>query len=319
MSPDLAPVTLVCGPESFLAERAVAALVHRARQVDPEADVSVVEAADLTPGAVAEMLSPSLFAVTRVAVVQGLDQAGDDLGDALLEVAQHPPNDSVLVLVHPGGQKGKRLLDALRRAGVPEERCDPVRRPEEQLAFVEREVRRHRGHVDRSAAIQLVEVLGGDLRALASMSEQLVADGDGEVSAAQVALYAEGRADVKGWTIADHAVTGRADLALTELRWALAQGTDGVLVVGALASSLRTLARLSAVPRGYRDTDVARDLGVPSWKVRLLRGQLHGWTADRLADALREVAAADLAIKGGSSDPTLVLTTTVLAVADARG
>jgi DNA polymerase-3 subunit delta len=114
-------------------------------------------------------------------------------------------------------------------------------------------------------------------------------------------------------------VTGRADLALTELRWALAQGTDGVLVVGALASSLRTLARLSAVPRGYRDTDVARDLGVPSWKVRLLRGQLHGWTADRLADALREVAAADLAIKGGSSDPTLVLTTTVLAVADARG
>jgi DNA polymerase-3 subunit delta len=314
-----APVTLVVGPESLLAERAVAAVVQRARQTDPEVDVSVVAAADLTAGGVAQMLSPSLFAASRVAVVEGLDQASDELGEALVAVARQPPQDSVLVLVHPGGTKGKRLLDALKRVGVQEERCDPVRRPEDQVDFVVREVRRHRGRIDPEAATRLVEVLGGDLRALASMAEQLVADGEGQVSVDQVSLYAEGRADVKGWTIADHAVAGRADLALTELRWALAQGTDAVLVVGALASSLRTLARLAAVPRGYRDADVARDLSVPPWKVRLLRGQLRGWTSARLAGALQQVAAADLAIKGGSTDQTLVLTTTVLAVADSRG
>jgi DNA polymerase-3 subunit delta len=186
------------------------------------------------------------------------------------------------------------------------------------VEFVVREVRRHRGHVEPEAAAMLVEVLGGDLRTLASMCEQLVADADGAVTAEQVAFYVEGRADVKGWTIADLTVTGRTAAALSELRWALATGTDPVLVVGALASSLRTLARLEAVPRGYRDADVARDLGVPPWKVRVLRGQLRGWTGARLAGALRQVAQADLAIKGGSSDQALALTRTVLGVAGAR-
>jgi DNA polymerase-3 subunit delta len=315
---DVPAVTLVTGPESFLAERAVSALVRRARQADAEVDVSRVSASELTAGGVAEMLSPSLFASSRLAVVEDLDQADDDLAEVLAAVAADPPPDAVVVLVHPGGNRGKRLLDALRRAGVSEERCEPVRRPEDQVVFVTHEVRRHRGRIEDEAATLLVEVLGGDLRTLASMCEQLVADGDGSVTAQQVALYVEGRADVKGWTIADLAVTGRTGQALTELRWALATGTDPVLVVGALASSLRTLARLSAVPRGYRDADTARDLNVPPWKVRVLRGQLRGWTQPRLAAALQEVARTDLAIKGASSDQALALTRAVLAVAGSR-
>lgn len=316
---EVPPITLVTGSEAFLAERAVAAVVRRVRQADPEADVSRAAAGDLTPGGVAEMLSPSLFAAGRVAVVEGIDQADDALADALVQVAAAPPDDVAVVLVHPGGVKGKRMLDALRRIGVAEERCDPLKRPEDQVDFVVREVRRHRGQVEPEAATLLVEVLGGDLRGLASMSEQLVADGDGTVTARQVACYVEGRADVKGWTIADHAVTGRTAQALTELRWALATGTDPVIVVGALASSLRTLTRLAAVPRGYRDADVARDLNVPPWKVRVLRGQLRGWTPDRLAQALQQVAEADLAVKGDSSDQALALTEAVLAICDARG
>jgi DNA polymerase III subunit delta len=313
------PVTLVWGAESLLADRAVADLVRRARQVDPDVDVSVVSAADTAAGALAELLSPSLFAATRVAVITDIDDAADDLGAALEAVAVDPPPDCTLVLVHPGGTKGKRLVEALRRAGVHEERCEPIKRAEDVLDFVVREVRRNRGQIDQQAAARLVEVLGSDLRALASMAEQLVADSDGTVTVALVAAYVEGRADVKGWTIADHTVTGQVDRALSELRWALSTGTDPVLVVGALAASLRTLARLSAIPRGYRDVDVARDLGVPTWKVRVLRSQLHGWSPPRLAQALLGVARADLDIKGGSSDHTLALSRAVLTVADARG
>ena len=287
MSGDPAPVTLVSGPESLLAERAVAEIVRYARETDPEVDVTRVSADELSPGAIAELLSPSLFSAVRVAVVSDLDQATDEVGEALAAVVSDPPADCMLVLVHPGGMKGKRVLDGLRRAGVAEQRCDAVKRPEDLVEFVRREVRRHRGHIDPDAAARLVEVLGADLRALASMVDQLTADSDGQVTAAQVASYVEGRADVKGWTIADHAVTGRTDTALSELRWALATGTDPVLVVGALASSLRTLARLSSIPRGYRDADVARDLGVPPWKVKVLRSQLRGWSPSQLARALQ--------------------------------
>jgi len=321
VAPSLTPppaVTLVCGPEGFLAERAVADVLVRARHVDADADVSTVAAAETSPAGLAEMLSPSLFATTRVAVIEGLDQASEDLSDEVDRLAATPLPGAVVVLVHPGGLKGKRLLDSLRRRGVTEVRCDPIKRADDAVAFVRTEARDRRGRIEQDAAARLVEVLGADLRTLASMSEQLVADSDGTVTVDLVNQYVEGRAEVKGWVVADYVVTGQSEQALAELRWALAAGTDPVLVVGALAGSLRTLTRLSAVPRGFRDADVARDLGVPSWKVRALRGQLRGWSADGLAQAIRAVAAADLAIKGASFDPVLALSTAVLAVTDAR-
>lgn len=313
-----APVTLVTGAEQLLSERAVQAVVDEVRDTDPEADVTTAVATETSPGALAEMLSPSLFAATRVAVLTGLDGASDELGDVVVEAATGPSRDAVLVLVHPGGVKGKRLLDALRKAGVAEVRCDAIRRPGELRDFVVSEVRRHGGRIDDDAAARLVDVMGADLRSLASLSEQLVSDGEGHVSVTLVNSYAEGRADVKGWDIADLVVSGQPSQALAELRWALAGGTDPVLVVGALAGSLRQLTQLAAVPRGQRDADVARDLKVPPWKVRILRGQLRGWTGPGLAAAIRATAAADLAIKGGSSDPTLALSEAVLTVCDAR-
>lgn len=313
-----APVTLVSGAEQLLSERAVEAVVSAARAEDPDVDVTSMEAADTTPGALLEMLSPSLFAASRVAVVTGVDQASDDLADALREAVDHPHEGAVLVLVHPGGVKGKRLLDALRKAGVPEVRCDPVKRADDLHAFVVSEARRHRGRVDDDAAARLVDVVGTDLRGLASMTEQLVADGEGRVTLDLVSAYVDGRAEVKGWDIADLTVTGQTERALAELRWALAGGTDAVLVVGALAGSLRQLTQLAAVPRGQRDADVARDLKVPPWKVRILRRQLSGWSGSGLSQAIQAVAKADLDIKGGSTDHALALSEAVLAVSAAR-
>ena len=311
-------VTLVSGPEQLLSERAVSAVVERVRAVDPDVDVTTASVAETSPGALAEMLSPSLFAASRVAVLTDLDQSSDEMAAALLAATQQPSSDAVLVLVHPGGVKGKRVLDALRKAGADEVRCDPVRRPGDLRDFVVAEARRHRGRIDEEAAHRLIDVVGADLRGLASLTEQLVADGEGHVTLTLVASYAEGRADVKGWDIADLAVTGQVEAAIAELRWALVGGTDPVLVVGALAQSLRQLTLLGAVPRGQRDADVARDLKVPPWKVRVLRGQLRGWTGDGLARAIRAVAAADLAIKGASSDHTVALNDAVLTVCEAR-
>lgn len=311
-------MTLVAGPEQFLSERAVADLLARARHDDPDIDVTSLDAADTTPAELSETLSPSLFAASRATVVAGIDQCSDELAAELERLAQSPPDGAVLVLVHPGGNKGKRLLDSLRKRAVPEVRCDAVKRADDVLDFVAREAKAHRGRIDRDAAVRLVDVLGGDLRGLASMTEQLVADGEGHVSVDLVGAYVDGRADVKGWAVADLAITGQTSRALAELRWALAGGTDAVLVIGALAGSLRNLIRLAAIPRGYREADIARDLEVPSWKVRILRGQLRGWTTDGLARALRAVARADLDIKGGSSDHALALSAAVLAVIEGR-
>ncbi len=313
------PVTLLVGPETLLAERAIAAVIAAARAADDEADVSEVAGADLTAAALAEHVSPSLFATRRVLVVRGVQDVADPTAQALTEYAALPVVDVHVVLVHPGGPKGKRLLDDLRSVGVREVGCERVTRPDDQVDFVRSEIAAGGGRIDESAARRLVEAVGGDLRGLASAAAQLAADAEGGVvDAAVVATYFEGRAEVKGWVVADRAVEGRTVDALEQLRWALETGTDPVLVTAALATAVRSLARLAGAPRGVRDADLARDLGVPPWKVRILRGQLRGWTPAGLVRAIRAVAAADLRVKGGGNDATLALTTAVVEIGAAR-
>jgi DNA polymerase-3 subunit delta len=314
-----ARVTLVVGPETLLAERAIAAVVVAARAADDEADLSEVAGGDLTAAALAEHVSPSLFATRRVLVVRGVEDVADPAARALVAYAAHPVDDVHLVLVHPGGQKGKRLLDDLRATRARVVVCERVTRPDDQVDFVRAEVAAAGGRIDESAARRLVEAVGGDLRGLASAAGQLAADAEGgDVDTAVVATYFEGKAEVKGWVVADRAVEGRTADALEQLRWALETGTDPVLVTAALATAVRSLARLAGAPRGVRDADLARDLGVPPWKVRVLRGQLRGWTPSGLVRAIRAVAAADLQVKGGGNDATLALTTAVVEIGAAR-
>src|SRR3712207_7848035 len=53
--------------------------------------------------------------------------------------------------------------------------------------------------------------------------------------------------------------------------------------------------------------DLARELGMPAWKIDRVRQQLRGWTDDALADALQAVAEADAAVKGAGDDPAYAL------------
>ncbi len=318
----IAAVTLVQGAESFLAERATSSVVTGARTaaeaVGAEVDVTEAAAAELSPAALAELASPSLFASVRVVVVRDLQEADEQLAAVLVAQAATPPDDVRLVLVHPGGVKAKALLDRLRRAGVACVQCDKITRHDELVDFVRAEVAAVGGRLDDAAGRALVDAVGNDLRSLAAAAAQLVADSGGRVTRQTVETYFEGRAEVKSFAVADRAVEGRTKLAVEELRWALEAGVAPVLVTSALAAALRNLVRIQAVPRGARDADVARDLGVPPWKLRTLRQQARGWTEDGLATALGATARADADVKGAANDVALALSRAVIAVGAAR-
>jgi DNA polymerase-3 subunit delta len=107
-------------------------------------------------------------------------------------------------------------------------------------------------------------------------------------------------------------------VALEELRWALESGTAPVLVTSAFATGLRGLAKFTSAPRGLREGDLAREAGVPPWKVRILRDQAKGWDDRGLARAIRAVAQADADVKGAASDAAYSLERMVLTVSAAR-
>lgn len=314
----LGRVTLVSGPEALLADRAVQAILTALRKVDPGIEVSEIEAARLDPGKLAEMTGASLFSTQRVAVVWDLAGLPPDLLDAVVVLAAEPVADLALVLVHGGGVKGKALLDRLKKAQVELVDCPGVK-TWELPQFVTAEVRRCKATIDPAAAQFLVDAVGHDLRALASAVAQLLSDGEGRtISVDLVRRYFGGRSEVTSFAVADAALAGRTGVAMEQLRWAMSTGVAPVLVTSALASGLRGLGKLITAGGGLREADLAREVGVPPWKLKSLRSQARGWDPGGVAAALKAVAVADAQVKGAADDAEYALERALLAIATAR-
>jgi DNA polymerase III subunit delta len=315
----LGHVTLVTGPEELLNERAITAALQAVRHADEESEVSQTPADQLTMGELADLAAPSLFSAIRCVVVRGLEDLPDETYDGLLDYAASPSEDVGLVLVHSGGQKGSGLLTKLRKLPAVNEVKSVALKPSEYSRWVAAEARSHGARIAEDAADLLVQAVGHDLRALAGACHQLANDFAGEpLTADVVKRYFGGRAEVKGFAVADAAIYGRTARALEELRWALDNGTAPVLVTSAFASGLRGLARFKSASRGLREGDLAREVGVPPWKLRTLRDQARGWEEAGLVRAIQAVAQADADVKGAASDASYALERMVISVTTAR-
>jgi DNA polymerase-3 subunit delta len=316
-APSDSPLWLVLGDEELLVSRAVAEVVAAARARDPECDVRDLAAAEVTPGDLYDLLSPSLFGDRRVIVLRGAHEVRAELLEALRTHVVNLSEDVQLVVVHPGGARGKAVLDLVRGAGAAVIECPKITRPEERQAFVRAEVARAGGAISPDAVATLLDAVGTDLRELSTACSQLVADAGGRVDAAAVTRYHRGRAEVTGFAVADRAVVGDVAGALEALRWALAVGVAHVLVADALADGVRSVARVTSAGRANPYT-LATSLGMPPWKVKRAQSQSRGWTEPGLAQALRLVAELNAGVKGVAADPSYALEAAIRGLAAAR-
>lgn len=316
---DPAAVTLVIGPEDFVAERAVRQLRRAARHADPQTELVDAAAADLGVGELSGMLAPSLFSASRVLVLDGAGDASPELGAELVAYAAAPLPDMQVVVVHGGGAKGRGWADKLRKVrGVRTVVCDRLK-PRDLPVFVTGEIRAAGGRGEAEVGPVLVDAVGADLRTLAAACSQLVADSpDGFVSVDLVHRYFAGRAEVSSFAVADAALLGRTAESLERLRWALGSGVPPVLVTSALAASVRRLVKVQGLAPGLRPNDAAAIVGVPSWKLDQLRREARDWTSGGLATAVDAVAKADGDVKGAALDPGYALEQAVLTISRAR-
>jgi DNA polymerase-3 subunit delta len=311
-------VTLIVGEEELLVDRAIGEIVAAARTGDPEIEVVELSPATMEPGRLAELTSPSLFGGGKVLVVRSAQDLGRDMTAELTAYAKSPAGDIVLVVVHAGGAKGKALLDGLGKTGARKLTYPKITRPGDRIQFVRAEVRRAGGSITEGAARTLLDAVGTDLRELAAACSQLVFDTSGGIDDAAVARYYRGRAEVTGFAVADRAVEGNLAAALEQLRWALSTGVAPVLITSALAQGVRSLAKVGGAPRNLRGAALAKELGMPPWKIDRVRGQLRGWTPGGVAQALTVVAETDEQVKGGGADATYALEKAVNEIVAAR-
>lgn len=306
-----APLTLVSGPQEFLADRAVAVIVAAARAADPSIEICDLAPGTLGPGAFAELVSPSLFGSAKVVVLREIQDLEPSQAEEVKRYLADPVDEVVLVLTHPGGVKGKALLDAVRKFKPAEVDCPKLAKPAERAAFVRNEFRQAKRKITDEAAQLVADAVGSDLRELAAAASQLISDTEGVVDETVVGRYYTGQAEASGFAIADLVLEGRTAEALIQLRFALDTGVAPVLLVSALASGLRNLGKAAAAGSGAR----AGDLGMPPWLLEKARRQARNWNPDRLTRAVHAVARADAEVKGAAADPAYALERCVVEIA----
>ncbi|KQH76716.1 DNA polymerase III subunit delta [Mycobacterium gordonae] len=313
---------LVLGEEDLLIERAVAQILRSARKragagaESGIADVPVnrMRAGDVSTYELTELLSPSLFAEERIIVLEAAGEAGKDAAALVASAAADLPAGTVLVVVHSGGGRAKALAADLRSLGAQVHQCARITKAGERSDFVRGEFRALKVRVDDETVTALLDAVGSDIRELASACSQLVADTGGMVDAAAVRRYHSGKAEVKGFDIADKAVVGDVAGAAEALRWAMLRGEPLVVLADALAEAIHTIGvvmPLSGDP--YR---LAGQLKMPPWRVQKAQKQARRWSRDRLAVASRVVATLNANVKGAVVDADYALESAVRQVAE---
>jgi DNA polymerase III subunit delta len=290
--------TLVTGPEEVLADRAVDSIVSLVREHEPDTEVVRLYAATYAPGDLGVHASPSLFGGGSVIVVHDLDEADDPLLEDVLQLLDRPAEGIHLVVRHKSGNRGKRVLDALRKGGARVIEAKAIRSEADKTAFVVEEFRTARRRVEKEAALALVQAVGKDVRELATACAQLVRDTTGVVTVTQVETYYGEKVETTGFKVAEAALAGDEAEALRLLRHAMTGGLDPVPIIAVLAMQLRQVGRVGAAGRASASS-VAKDLGIAPWQVDQARRVAQGWDGERLGRAIEAVAAADVDVKGG--------------------
>ncbi len=309
---------LVLGSEAALADRALAKLSEQLKE--EKCEVTNLFSADVIVGDIADALAPSLFSERRALIIRDLQDLPEESRDEVTRYLDSPDATTTVIFVHKGGVKGKALLDAIKKVKPEIIACEPIKKETEKEEFVRNLFLDQKRKATPGAVAALVGALGNDLRELQSAVSQIAADAPaGAIDELIIDKFHQGRVETTGFDVADATLDGNLSGALIALRSAIETGTDPVMITSAIASSLRSLAKVSGVNRGAKSFELAGQLGMAPWQIDKARRQLNRWSPAQIADAVGAIAQADAEVKGAASDPIYALEKALTRIATSQG
>ena len=297
---------LILGSEGALSDRAVNKLTAQFKENNCE--ITNLFAAETIVGDIADALAPSLFSENRALILRDLQDLPEDNREEITRYLTFPDESMTVVFVHKGGVKGKALLDAIKKVKPEIVLCEPLKKETEKQEFVKSLFLDSGRKASAGAVSALVGALGSDMRELQAAISQIAADAPaGVIDETIIDTFHQGRVETTGFDVADATLDGDLSAALIALRSAVETGTDPVMITSAIASSLRSLAKVSGANRGVKSFELAGQLGMAPWQIDKARRQLHRWSPGALGDAVCAIAQADAQVKGAASDPIYAL------------
>ena len=310
----LAELILIHGSEEVLADRALAeALTARV-----EFERTTLNGDEIELGRYSEVIAPSLFADKRVVVIRDLQDVQAEVAEEIIHSLDQLDPNLHLIFIHRGGVKGKGLVEKIKKAKAEVITCEPMKKITDKQTFVREEFARHGRKISSGGVSALIDATGSDMRELAAACSQIAFDtiaSKATIDEDDIAKYYQGRVEATGFDVADAAVAGDPQGALIALRNALDSGTDPIMIISAIATSVRTIAKVSGAPRNANPYQLASSLKLAPWQIEKARRQMSKWAPGMITFSIKELARADLAVKGAEADPIYALERTVVAIA----
>jgi DNA polymerase III subunit delta len=308
---------LILGSEAALADRALSKI--SAQLKDEKAEVTIISAGDALVGDISDALAPSLFSERRALVIKDLQDLPEESREEILRYLPEPDATTTVIFIHKGGVKGKALLDAIKKVKPEIIACEPLKKDAEKEQFVKELFLDSGRKASAGAVAALVGALGGDMRELQQAVSQIALDAPaGVIDEKYIDEFHQGRVETTGFDVADATIDGNLPSALISLRSAIETGTDPVMVTSAIASALRSLAKVSGSATGAKSFELAGQLGMAPWQIDKARRQLQGWTPRALSKAVQAIALADAQVKGAATDPIYALEKALATITAAR-
>ncbi|GAA1348401.1 DNA polymerase III subunit delta [Falsarthrobacter nasiphocae] len=301
---ELAPLVLFLGPEEFLFRKYSPKLRAQAQSQSPDSEIHRLDASTSAGGELDAATQASLFSPAAYVEVENLAAMTEAFLEDALAYLANPAPEVALVMHHAGGNRGKKLLDQLKRSAVVYD-CATPKKDAEKQSYVLHEFRTARRRISPDAVTALVAAVGTSLAELDSACAQLIQDVPGDVDAATVDTYYGGRVEATAFKVADAALAGQTAHALGIARAAMNTGTDPVPLVAAIGAKVRSTARVFEYRGG--PGDAAKAFGMAPWQAKNALADSRRWSTQTLRQAVAAVGEADYNVKGGTRNPAFVV------------
>jgi DNA polymerase-3 subunit delta len=262
--------------------------------------VEVLEGEAASPEAVAQALCAMTFALgRRFIIVEGAERFRErDMGPLEAAMTQLPPDTTVAFYAR--AKAPARLHEAVRAAGGDISAEQSVK-PWELPRWVAARARELGLALTPDGARALVRQVGERQQRLLRELEKLVLWGCGErVDAEEVERLAAPSAESRAWSLADLLVEGEMRAALRSYLALRAQGEKLPGLVYWIAQRVRLAHEVAlALDSGEPPVQVKRRLRMPSRAADRLIADARRAGADRLRQAIMEIAELELASRGG--------------------
>lgn len=320
----LAPIYLISGDETLLVQECCDSI----RQAAAEAGFQDRELYHADRGFDWNQLhhasqSLSLFSSRKIIELRLSGKLDDSGRKALLEYAESPATDTLLLIVAPKFERTAQSAKWFKALEAASRHIQiwPIS-PHQLPGWIMQRARNLGLRLEKDAVDVLASRVEGNLLAAAQELEKLrlLYDGQQSVNAELMAQAVADSARYDVFGLVDKALLGDAPAAVKMLQGLKAEGTDVLPVLWALSREARTLLQMrEALDAGKSFTAAARQAGVWEKRQGLIKGALARLSQPGLLSLLRKAALVDRAAKGMSdSDPWAICLDLTLSLAGTR-